>query len=1746
MIIFLTNPRLVFSDEAFLLAQSVSNGPAESFAPLSSTPHRCGILLQNASTEEPTLLLDKLPEAARTQAPPGFDPYDKRPPFGLLQLTLQWKRQGVEQWISDRLGYALGIPSIEDIGLSELRFFSPTVAGETSVVLHKSLRVSVTLGDEFKDLTVIPKTPGELAEGASAQEKRLFQRCGALRQAFGLPKDFAGIIFGGGSMHWLDDNQQSSLVANIETSAYAFSGEALDSGPEKAGWYTDISFEDRASKTALLGLLRGPFKLKLSIAGGDLRYASVSGICAPAEDSPAAWLAGKGATVSLIKYASAWALELALVGSAQRVLHTYGEDSFGGALTSVASAMVLGPIVIFFSSPDRVPEGVASDPKQRGYFVRLADTYTVGQLGVVVALSDLFKDALSVQEMRVVGVYLRHQPKSVRDPKASGYETAILCDYEIDYEVDMPATGVKTSRPVSTCIDGSGFSVSDEGVHWVQVPSGLHELALDDPGLWNIGGLGKVLRVARIALKRGEDGPVLLVQLRLAANIEGLKADDFQFAMPLKGEGARIVAYPSSVELNIAKKLKGKGTFNIREAEDAVEGGHPASAEPERDIAGSIHVTLLGPGWRFSAGARVTKKKPDASSRGTTALTATATIEFPTWYPLGASGLGIKGLEGLYAKHFARKEKEAPPDASIPPTLQWLADAVHECGGVAPSATEYSLWEPRYEHFAYGFGTVLSIIANDYLLNLNAMMIQEVPGERLRVFCKVNIVRPPQNNKEQDKELVHDILGVLEVDVERRKFMLDVLASASFKDLLTVRVPLAVHGDLSDARKWQAWMGRIDDPAIARFEWKWIQAAASFYLMASGDGIERSKYVAELEDLHGLAVALGFHAHAQIGTGSVRLRISFDAHLAVAIHRALYVYGQFTAAGEMKLWRFTIGVSADLDIRYVLAPEGVSLVMNGHVCGGIKVFRHKYRACVNLSIAAREEGNLELPHLIERCTVQGNSTFQSPSLDNVPLDGVLAISMVAPPEVRDAKSSAFVLLLPQPDGNVAVKLGTSEEVRHALLDITLVKDADPHVNILDARTQVRWWSAQPASAGSQQPISTTLALRTQCPIAQTDGLPDTTALCDWLKQILDDPCAPVLPAQRALYSPTTGQRGAGPNWALCALPAHRLERGAALPALDVTAHSYRFDQLSAEPASCVVVPVAGERRVAFKLTAIWMREAQSELRMAPAGGFSSKKEDSVHVLIALATGLSPSAGNLFTWYAAGRSQPVQVIAQSQVTGPADLEPLRAADSQWVVPLASFLRLKEAPQFSALDFWVVEIAPPSATDDDQALVVTLRIPGEKFPVVNALLGPVLCMSAMEREREARAQDQKRRRLEELRDYLSDAEAPLLEPDTPYTLTVASQRRVDGGKWVQLDNRMLSFKTTAHPPRSLVDYLYCSFPRHDAPCHFYGDLLGFALRSNEILRILGQFDASIRITLTRDDYGAVDSGASHDWTRGRTFAAKDLLDLGHAFPELDRRPISSLPSRVADELRRMDIDLSCLAPLPLPAGTWWIGLRAKLEALRTYRLAVEVLHADGRPWAWPEDTGQPFLELRFRTSAYQSGDAFAAAISKGLRRDRLIDSLPSLPFQAEPSSLSIMPEKALEDALAAVTGERSTRSQLPQFTVLWRNVEGDGVLRPEFVVIEGDEPLLRDVQITTAQETKTLVPYFGPASTAGVKAMILSSSRCAAVLKLSQPSQTLTWNLEDVAVDNLPRGVSSRPALQLELRESRIASTQERLP
>ena len=1801
------NPRFTLDRSHFIPAEVDA---ARTFKSLHDKPALVGLItLADPGDSDPDGRFAKLmADVPPTPAPSGYRDLAPETLFSRVDFTMTWKGGQGAQVQSDVFGRVFGEPDIlvpHGIGGLALRLFSPVLGRFFDALLYASGGFGVYLNSLDADGKPVRPTlvygPPDRAGKKSTDAGKSSSLYQAALTEFGLSKDFAGFLFPGMEVHWLGEDRKghdTGYEMDVGLSAIAIGGgTALG---RKSGWFTSFHAKIRPlSDNSYLTKL-SEIALRANLADGAPVALSLTGTFRALEP-PFAWMNRRRLRLSMVfqpfkdkagKASSHLLIDSAIEGDGPEALATIRLKSDEERL--VAAGMILAPVVLATGSINVGGTSGPPGPDERMYFTDVSTTATLSAAGLSAVLGWFFKNAVQVREIRVVGARIQVQPALLNDVKnESGTDVGLLFDYDSDFTIDLAEAGLKSTRSLTTRIDGSGIAFGGaKVVRWVQVPSGVRALSLADPGLWDIGALGKILKITEISLRR-EPRRELRITLRLDSNFGVATAGDFVLSLDLEdGTGLRLEAHPSKLSFEIPKALKAEGILLIDKT-----GGR-------KDIAGSLDVTILPIGVRAYAGARVAEAT-GANGETAKALLAALKVQFPAMVPLAATGIGIKGFEGLYAAHFERREEESTP--GVPKPLKWLEQVN---GEVATSITHHkNRWAVRYDHWAFGLGVELAMQANSKLVNLNTMLLIERPGPVVTLFAKANVLQKPMDNKTVAKKgkLQTGILGVLQYDAVKKEFLLAALADVRFKDYVRFRAPLNLFASVEQLSNWHLYLGTPQSRVTGTLEIAKIASlGVSGYFMAAGDRL--TGLPGPAGQLPGFALALGTAAYVQIGSGSLYLRVELETYLALSVGEAIYAQGGVRAAGELRLFVVSIGVSALFGFAYQRNQDGTSLLhIHGKICGSIKVFMLKLSGCVTLAVGNPFSDSTEFPHLVEgveivlgtNVALHGQGALSgidavtkvveaisggSAPVTGVELDSTLLISLAAAPEISGTVSGFARNVQPPRKSETRFNMG-SRSGSYRLTSVTLHRqDAGGTWHEFDyTDAPAVWWPSTQSPAGGQA-LPCQLALLTRAPLAATNAVVGEEDLANWIDTILHGLCDPTIEAQYCVYlwSVKEISDGTSGKWTLPAL----------LRSPDVLAG---IGATSATPAGFSLMVRAGAGTPADPLpelppvvggcfaaedpatgAAVPMLRMLTRVVQAGSGGLHGVTSDArltagisvtlpMQLLVAVDRFDLEFAGIVLCTLTTSGGQSLSFPLSA---GAARFEPLDTAAAQqafheggtnWVLCTEAFARLAGAPAFAGFAFYRLDLDLGAVAAGDVVTSVRLAFDSHnESPDVTLCIGAIKFLPQAEIDRYAEDVAHKAGTIADLKDYLQSTQVvPLLDPATLYRLRLDWQSQGDGAA---PKSRTYAFRTTVHPPASALPHLLSQHPAPGEQFHYWAEAPGFGLASPDLFRMLAKFpEARLRIRIS-DDAGNPVTNPAGDirWHDGLLFDPAAFLDPNPDPHGIKKDRIASLPSALQEALveKIASGDLDCLKPLNWPQGGVWIRFDVALRPLAGYSIALSVVTQDGAPWPFPpeqtEATGDAdLLSWRFSTGLHGDLSDFAVELRNRPVRHRILTTEPEF-ASARPtgSAIRMLADKDLEDALVDAGGERPQPGKQPAVTLYWIRRparEGQaGRLVPAALALTCPDPILRHTEscvitqrkvgertIRLAERARLAFQGIDLAKCRGIGTVTLASSGFALVARLTEDAPAgCVLAFGQSTVELVPRALMESETLTLD--------------
>lgn len=701
---------------------------------------------------------------------------------------------------------------------------------------------------------------------------------------------------------------------------------------------------------------------------------------------------------------------------------------------------------------------------------------------------------------------------------------AAMFDYAVDFvvNIDLGVLTIESARdrnlvpmPTRVRYRGLGFRldfIDPDTYQPVFDTSRGFELGMAEPGALVVGGpLGPLLRVD--SLKVGRQNPLILeMDLGLNANIGVVEIESVRVRVPIDPPGLPTII-PTAISVNIPGTLVGSGYLDIQ----------------DNGFAGALDLTLVPMKLRMQASAGL--ERIDAGERRITAFFLGLGVEFAAPIPVGNSGLGLYGLLGLFGMHYKRDE-EPPVNANLPIALDWFYNkAKGEPNLIAVDGRR--TWVASPDRWSFGVGVVLGTMEGAFILNLKGMLVLELPGPRILIFAKADILKPrPPAGKPADQTA--GIFAVVDLNFQAGYIAIGLIFKYEIKDLLRIEVPIDAEFHFHDVEDWHLFIGSIRNKASAEILGI---AKGTAYLMFDGKGIPDFPLV----PLEGFSIAAGIAASLLIGDESSGLyaRVSGSVDMGVTSD-PLHFVGRMRLEGRIHLWFIGLGASAELRID---APS--PLFIKGEVCGSVDLWFTEIEGCVDITIGSEPglpdpqpiAGALSMqshsPALVEG---QGTDSGVDSSLgithsanevvNDVPLDAIPVLQLKYPPVFAAAAtglkpSSSAPTLPPGSDGWITLGGVPGQEgereVRYEISDLSF----SPPLPGAPPEIPVTWWQpARPDAAADSQATDkgVNLALNSWIPVPFPRAYQRSEEQRQTIRDRFEIICQPIAPATSVLWT----------------------------------------------------------------------------------------------------------------------------------------------------------------------------------------------------------------------------------------------------------------------------------------------------------------------------------------------------------------------------------------------------------------------------------------------------------------------------------------------------------------------------------------------------------------------------------------------------------------------------------------------------
>ena len=569
----------------------------------------------------------------------------------------------------------------------------------------------------------------------------------------------------------------------------------------------------------------------------------------------------------------------------------------------------------------------------------------------------------------------------------------------------------------------------------------------------------QILKILGARLAR--NNPFLVeIDLGFAIDLGVVTIDRARIRLNLHPGGPpELTAFGASVDIPGA--LSGRGYAQIG-----------SNASGDSVIAGALDLTITPVNVRVAA-TLVVAQISAAQGGPATGVQASLEVDFPVAIPLADSGLGIYGFIGLFAVNFDRDMSIIPAGNTEPAELAWLR-AVH--GDVANPR----YWTPKINSWAFGVGALLGTEGSDILFNLKGMVLLELPGPRLLIVMKANLLT---EIPELEGDAEGTFLAVIDLDFGRGTLTIGLSIDFSVEPLLEIKIPVEAFFDFNNAGDWHIYLGQyasqVQVTVLEVFD-------ASGYLMLSGQGIPAHD---NLPRVSGFSVAVGLHVSYTWGIDPLyaRLAAAFDAVLGFAPFR---LAGIMTVRGTLHLFILDISAYAELDVDVGDVDDTDTDTDTGHrhhvarisgkVCGRVHFLFFSLSGCVHLTVGSDAVPLAAPPALVASVKLISRSpalvvgtgvdqpinsvlanAFEAGSgpapahLPTVPIDAIPALMMKMPPQPGPALSFRGQAIGGTPDAPSDGWVQRGDVwYKYTLTSITLVGPLSA------GKTPATWWNTK--------------------------------------------------------------------------------------------------------------------------------------------------------------------------------------------------------------------------------------------------------------------------------------------------------------------------------------------------------------------------------------------------------------------------------------------------------------------------------------------------------------------------------------------------------------------------------------------------------------------------------------------------------------------------------------------------------------
>jgi hypothetical protein len=569
----------------------------------------------------------------------------------------------------------------------------------------------------------------------------------------------------------------------------------------------------------------------------------------------------------------------------------------------------------------------------------------------------------------------QYLPKS--GEPAAFTDAGIIFDYGVDFMITLQSIGISWDAPVKVRYKAVGFSLAFNQPDVYQPifdTSKGYEIDLGDPGRASVPApLDKILSV--LAARIARINPVVFeVAVGMKADLGIITVDRLGIRVTFE-DPVKISIQSAGVHVEIPSTISGSGYVELV---DTVEG-----SQVQKGFAGAIDITIIPTKLRVAASLAVIAVDDTTTHRSAVAVYFGLTVEFPAPIVLGNTGVGIYGFTGLFAMHFKRLENAHVPGEAVSPALDWLMKAKGEPANLFVDGVR--IWGAQIDRWSFGIGIILGTVEGGFLINFRGMFVLELPGPRILIFVKIQIVKVLPEMK-PTTNLNVGILGVIDLDFNLGQITIGVIVDLEIKDIIQVRIPIEIFFSLLDPSNWHLFIGTINQPISAMIL---NIVRGTGYFMVAGNGILNFR----LSDgtprpLPGLAVAVGLGASVVFGDEDIGLYLKVAARADMGVSflpEKMFIVGSIQLSGELRLFIVSVGADGNL----IVEASETNAYIYGSICGHVDFFFFSVEGCVEVNIGTQDT-SFPAPDLVKKVYLQSFApVIVAGQAGDRPIDGSL-------------------------------------------------------------------------------------------------------------------------------------------------------------------------------------------------------------------------------------------------------------------------------------------------------------------------------------------------------------------------------------------------------------------------------------------------------------------------------------------------------------------------------------------------------------------------------------------------------------------------------------------------------------------------------------------------------------------------------------------------------------------------------------